>query len=254
MTIAAVTSELYSLPPQDFTAARNALVAQAKRDGDEALAGAIKELRRPSASAAVLNTLVRAQASKVEELLDVGGRLRAAQAAGAGDDLRALMRSRQQAMATLLAAAEQVAPDLGVRFTSAVQREVQATLIAALADSASEQALRSGTLVSGLAYAGFGDAIESAPPSSSSGDGEPGSLPRRQREAKERRATVERIVAERAEAVQDAESALAGLDEQLAENAREAERLRRLRDDADQRLTDARRAHLTAKREAEQAD
>jgi hypothetical protein len=251
MTLTTVAAGLYALPPHEFTAARDAQAAAAKQAGDDSLAASIKRLRRPSTSAALLNGLVREDAKHVDDLLAVGEQLRAAQAAAAGDDLRALMRARQQLTTTLVRAAENLASGLGVRFTVAVQREIQATLLAALSDSAAEQALRSGCLISGLNYAGFGD---DADPALSRPNKRDSAAERRRRELHERAATARRTATERGDELRDAQAELAQLDERLAEQTRELQQLQQRRDRANHRLTAAQQAHAAAIRKAEQAD
>jgi hypothetical protein len=55
--------ELYALRPQEFTAARDARAAEARRAGDRELADRIRALRRPTLSAWAGNLLVRGSPS-----------------------------------------------------------------------------------------------------------------------------------------------------------------------------------------------
>ncbi len=52
-----VGTELYGLRPTEFTAARDAQAAAARRGGDRELAAAIKKLRRPTPAAWLVNLL-----------------------------------------------------------------------------------------------------------------------------------------------------------------------------------------------------
>ena len=137
--------DLYALPPEEFTAARD---AAAKQDRS------LKALRKPTVSAWVLNTLVRRDAAFLEELLSLGAALGQAQRDGQGDALRDLGTQRRQLIQAVTARALEGA---GREVGSAVRLEVESTLEAAMADSASADALRSGRLVRPLSYSGFGD-------------------------------------------------------------------------------------------------
>ena len=145
--LARVAAELYALPPEQFTAARDA----AAKAADGALRAAVKALRRPTASAWLVNRLAREEPELLDSLLDLGPALAQAQAAGSGDELRALGRQRRELVEAVTATA------VGASGASAaVRTEVEQTLEAALADAAAADAVRSGTLVRALAFAGFG--------------------------------------------------------------------------------------------------
>ena len=82
--------DLYALPPEEFTAARDAAAKQARADGDRDTARALAALRRPSVSAHAVNRLVRTEPDLLAQLLDLGAALAQAQSGGQGDALRAL--------------------------------------------------------------------------------------------------------------------------------------------------------------------
>jgi hypothetical protein len=133
--------DLYALPPEEFTAAR------------DALGPAHKKLRKPTVAAWVVNTLVRQEPALLEQLLALGADLAAAQSGRDAAALRTLGDQRRQ----LVAAVANRAVELVDRPVSpAVREEVQATLEAALADPPSAAAVVSGSLVRSLSYAGFG--------------------------------------------------------------------------------------------------
>ena len=145
--------DLYRLPPEDFTAARDAAVKERKAAGDKDAAAELKSLRRPSVAAWLVNTLAREDSDLLDQLLALGPALAQAQAQGHGDELRELGAQRRD----LVAAVTDRAVELGERSVSAaVREEVQSTLEAALADPPSAEAVRSGRLVRALSYAGFG--------------------------------------------------------------------------------------------------
>lgn len=148
MTLEEITDHLYGLPPEEFTAAR---AAAAKQDRDNAKA--IAALRKPTASAWLVNGLVRGEPELLSQLLDLGPALAQAQSAGQGDALRALGEQRRQLVNAVTARAFALVDRTPAGPALA---EVAATLDAALADPASAEAVRSGRLVRALSYAGFG--------------------------------------------------------------------------------------------------
>ncbi|MDQ1681375.1 MAG: hypothetical protein QOI42_2234 [Frankiaceae bacterium] len=144
--------ELFGLPPEDFVAARDAL-AKSVPAADRP---AVKALRRPTVAGWLVNQLVRTHGDLVEQLLDIGATLRAAQHAGRGSELRALSVDRRAATDRLLAAARDIAAASGRVLTSELQSGVAASLDAAVADAGSAAQLRRGRLTDALSYAGFG--------------------------------------------------------------------------------------------------
>lgn len=141
-----IADELYALPADEFTKARD---AAAKANPE--LAKTIKAFKRPTASAWLVNQLARQRADRVAELLELGDQLRTAQDALAGDDLRRLNRERHQ----LVRAVADETRTLGPKVTDQVAREVEATLDAALADPEAGEAIRTGRLMRALSSAGF---------------------------------------------------------------------------------------------------
>src|SRR3954451_13418085 len=65
MDLDSVVEELYGLPPDEFTGARD---ETAKRASDPALKKAIKSLRKPTVSAHAINELVREHPDEIDEL------------------------------------------------------------------------------------------------------------------------------------------------------------------------------------------
>jgi len=137
-----VADNLYGLPPEEFTAARD---DAAKRADDAALKKAIKSLRKPTASAHAVNVLARAEPGALDELLELGAQLRTAMSGGQGD-VRRLTEQRRELIGSLV----------GGGLPTTVQADVTATLEAATADPDLGAAVRSGRLVKPLRYAGFG--------------------------------------------------------------------------------------------------
>jgi hypothetical protein len=138
-----VADRLYGLAPDDFTAARDA----AARDAPPDARRAIKALRRPTASAHVVNRLVRDDPAGIARLVRLGEDLRAALTSGSGQ-MRALSDERRRLVADLVDGA---LPD-------AVRRDVAATLEAASADADLAAEVLRGRLTKPLRYVGLGTA------------------------------------------------------------------------------------------------
>lgn len=150
-----VAEELYSLLPSEFTGTRNHWAKQAKADGDAGLAERVRELRRPSVAAWVVNMLMRHQRVQMEQVLDLGASLRQAQADLDAEALRELTRQRRQLTTAVAHEGRLLARDRGQKVTDAVADQVQDTLRAAMVDEDAAAAVRSGMLVSALAATGL---------------------------------------------------------------------------------------------------
>jgi hypothetical protein len=154
--VESVAEELYGLPVEEFTSARDAQSAAARRDGDRDLAAAIRKLGRPTTAAWLANLLVRERTQQIEELLELGAAMREAQAELAADQMRALATQRRQIVSALGREAASLANDRGNRVSRAIREEMEGTLEAAMADPAAGEALRSGRLTASLRYTGLG--------------------------------------------------------------------------------------------------
>lgn len=182
--LAAHAEELYAAAPEDFTAARNGRVKEAKARGARELAAALGALRKPSTAAWLMNQLVRRNPDEVEALLSLGEALREAQADLDRDAMKELNRRRQQVVAGLGRQARALSRQLGHPASDDIERDVEQTLAAGLADEAAAAAIRSGRLLRALSYAGFGDvdtdgavAAPDAQPSGRAAAGRPSAKP-----------------------------------------------------------------------------
>ena len=151
-----LADELYALSLPDFTPARD---AKAKELKGTDLAKEVKALKKPSMAAWVVNLLVRHEAEQVEQLLQVGAALRAAQESMSGDELRQLTRQRRQVTAAVTTQARRLAREHGQKVTEAVAAQVEATLTAAMVDEECGKAVRSGMLLNALESTGV-DAVD----------------------------------------------------------------------------------------------
>jgi len=155
--VLATADHLYGLLPEAFTAARDERVRTLRREGSLARAVAVKDLRRPSVAAWLVNALVRHRAEEVDQLLLVGRSLREAHDTLDPDQLRELDRQRQAVLSAMCRQARDLAGELGRPVSDPVLAEVEETLRAALADPGAASAVRSGRLTAALKYAGLGD-------------------------------------------------------------------------------------------------
>jgi len=156
-SLSQVADELYALVPAEFTAARDEHAKQARAAGERQVAAEIRKLTRPTASAWLVNQLVRQAKDPMSRLFEIAQRLQDAQRELAGDRMRELAGDRRQIIAELLPVASSLATRAGQQASPAVLGEVRSTLEAALADPAAGEAVRSGRLTRGLTYAGLGE-------------------------------------------------------------------------------------------------
>ncbi|WP_028812685.1 hypothetical protein [Streptomyces flavidovirens] len=150
MDLESITDELYGLAPADFTAARNERAAAARTAGDRELAGRIQALRRPTLSAWASNLLVRRQPEQVQPLISLGEGMRRAHRDLDGEQLRELGRRQHDLVGALARQAKQLAADAGHPVSEDVQREVESTLHAVLADPDAAREWASGRLTKPL--------------------------------------------------------------------------------------------------------
>ncbi|HLZ37122.1 MAG TPA: hypothetical protein VKP64_05040 [Mycobacteriales bacterium] len=249
MTIDEVAAELYGVPPAGFTEQRDARAWELRDAGSPDVAEAIKHLRRPTVSAWLVDALVRHRPDEVAALLELGDRMRAA-TAGGDPVLRVLAEQRRTAIGTLVAAAREVARDVGVAVSATAEQEVTSTLEAATASPDAARAVASGRLVRPIRYGGFGDVAFSdvvalpdrlpEPPPAGSGS-RPGGVAAPARPSSRERAAGKQAAGKQAAAERPVVSAAA-----LAQAQREARAASDAADDAqrryEQRHAEAQRA------------
>lgn len=165
-----IAQELYGLWPQEFIDARTEYATAARKAKDRDLATKITALRRPTFAAWASNLLVRSHPDQVAALLQLGEGLREAHQQLDPDQLRELSRTQHQLVGELARQVRRLTAEAGHPVTEDVQREVEATLHAVLADPQAAQEWASGRLVRGLtppvgfaAAAVSGAAIRAAP-------------------------------------------------------------------------------------------
>jgi hypothetical protein len=107
-----IIDRLYSLPLSEFTSARNEAERELRRAGETEQAARVKALRKPTAAAAAVNSLVRAHRAEVDAFLGAAAKLRDAQFAGKGDLAAASQAEREALEALVSMGGEAVRPTL----------------------------------------------------------------------------------------------------------------------------------------------
>jgi hypothetical protein len=144
--------ELYALPLEEFTAARNEL---AKRLGDPE----IRKLKKPSVSAWAANQLARRREVDVRRLLRAGERLERAQRGlvGGGDqrEFGDAQREERDAVRRLRSEAAEILREGGHPASDATLERLASTLRAAAGTDEGRSTLRDGRLTEDLEPLGF---------------------------------------------------------------------------------------------------
>jgi len=155
-------TELYREPPSGFIAARDQLASTLRGAGRDDDAKVVKALRKPTLPVWALDQLSHREPTLLQELVDAGAELRAAQqatlsSADAAERMRAATAERREVIAKLNASAVAALGEIGAAGGS------QADAIAAALESASIDPEAGARLQAGLLTAlpeapgGFGD-------------------------------------------------------------------------------------------------
>lgn len=251
MDVDTVADELYGLRPEAFTETRNERVEQARSRGQKEIARHIGQLRKPTASAWVVNLLRREASGEVDQLLQLGEQLREAQTELQGEELRALSQRRSQVVSALAGQGRRLAREAGHAVSEPVGREVERTLEAALADPDAAARVRSGRLTAPLSYSGLGPVSDAGDSRGQSAEPAPARRSPGQRAdqrrrgaataGERRRATEEdrrAAIAEAQRAVSEAEEVARHREEERDEACRGEEDLRSRKEAAAERVTE----------------
>ena len=141
--------DLYVLPLDNFTAARDSLARRLKSEGDDDGARAVASLRKPSVAAWALNRVARDDPDAIEKLVQRHRKLRNA---GSREAVEDASRQRREMVATLT---DQAMDALGSGSQQTRDR-INRTLLAVATDTEGESALVAGTLVRELEPTGVG--------------------------------------------------------------------------------------------------
>jgi hypothetical protein len=231
--------ELYGLPLEDWTRARNDLASRLKKAHQSEQAEAVRRLRKPSVVVWTVNQLARREERAVRDLLKAGERLRQSQeealrGRGGAADVGGAAAAEREAVRRLVATARAVLAEGGTSPTPATLDRVSQTLRAAAVDEAARPLLERGRLEEEVRGVGFGTLTAVRPVPRPRTD----ELKAARERAKELRAEARRLAKEARDAGAEAERL-----------QREAERAR---EEAEARRTEADRA-ATALAEAEEA-
>jgi hypothetical protein len=158
----AKAADLYGLPLDEFTKARDALAKEVRQAGDKEAADEIQALRKPPVSAWAVNQLARRHPQELKALVKAGEGLRKAQRAAVGgggpDALRDATRAHRERLEELTSIARH---ELGAE-SATLQRVVQ-NLRTASVDKEASKALLAGTLTGDVEQSGFGQLLSAVP-------------------------------------------------------------------------------------------
>ncbi|NIH85152.1 hypothetical protein [Amycolatopsis granulosa] len=259
MKFETVADELYALPRDEFTAARTER-AKAARARQPDLAKRITGLRKPTVAAWLVNQVVRQHPREIEQLDDLGSRLRAAHRKLAGDELRTLSRQRNELIRRLSGLASAIADTVGVAYHDTAERQVEDTFEAAVSNPDSAAEVRAGRLSTALTPSTSEDWLAAALAASPARKAAPQPPARarakqqrsRDPEAERREAALAEARANAAAAAAARDEAQQNLDETTARAAEAAETVAGLRTRLDEavRAERAVRKEVTAARRA----
>ncbi len=145
------------MPPREFSRARRALASRLDKGGQGAVASRIRKLKRPTIPVWIVNRLAREERPTIEKLITTADRMRAAQLGRtkAADALPRAAREHHAALAHLVDGAARILEEAGLGGSHRVLLRIENTLEAAVADPATQAALREGGLERELAVRGF---------------------------------------------------------------------------------------------------
>ncbi|HEX3425216.1 MAG TPA: hypothetical protein VHT30_03735 [Acidimicrobiales bacterium] len=152
-------SGLYTVEPERFVAARDALVRRLRAAGEKTEAAQVAKMRRPPPSAWALNQVARTHPGLIERLGDAGAGLRSATERAVGGDASSLRAARSAERGAVDAIVDRAADLLqrgGRPASEVVRQRMAATLRAAVVDDSIADALRHGTLTADHDAPGFG--------------------------------------------------------------------------------------------------
>jgi hypothetical protein len=150
--------ELYGLPLDEWTQARNDLAARLRKAHQSEQAEAVRALRKPSVVAWTVNQLARSEPRAMRDLLAAGDRLRSVQedalrGRGGATEVQRATAAERDAVRRLVAAARELHAG---RATQQTLDRVSQTLRAAAVDPQARPLLERGRIDEELTGAGFG--------------------------------------------------------------------------------------------------
>jgi len=143
-----IADQLYALPPDEFTGARNQAERELRKAGEREKADKVRAMRKPTAAAGAANRLVREHRPEVVAFLAAAASLRDAQFAGKGD----------------IASAASAQRDALEKLVGVGGEPVRGTLQAAAVDDNTARDLLAARLVREPEPAGFGTLLAHSEP------------------------------------------------------------------------------------------
>ncbi|MFC9243886.1 hypothetical protein ACFT7S_07495 [Streptomyces sp. NPDC057136] len=128
MDVEEIAEKLYGLKPAEFVPARDAYVAEARKEKDMAGAKAIAALRRPVLAAWAANLLAREGRQEAEQFLALGETLREAHRTLDAERLRAASQQQHQLVTALARTAAGLARGAGEPVSDTVLHEIEQSL------------------------------------------------------------------------------------------------------------------------------
>jgi hypothetical protein len=147
-------ARLYAAPLSEFTATRNRLAAELRKNGRADDARALARLRKPSAPLWAVNRLATTDSKRVAALFEAVASLRRSQLRDPRAAAEAL-RAQRAALDTLIARGREVLGATGSSASQQALRRLSDTLMGAAVDRAHGDALRRGELTEELPAPGF---------------------------------------------------------------------------------------------------
>jgi hypothetical protein len=192
MTDASSLTALFRVPPEQFTTARNRLVAELRRAGEVAVAASVAKLARPTPVVWAINQAVHREPAAVARLVEATDRLKQAQLGHGSVDVAASVKAYREAVEALVERSLTQLTDAGRSTTAAVRTRLTQTLMASVTDTALRESLRAGRLSREEVSAGF-DVFGPTRPTlrALTARGKPPPPPSKDREEARRRAELE---------------------------------------------------------------
>jgi hypothetical protein len=244
-------SELYALPLDEFTPARNELANKLAAAGDKPAAEAVRALRKPSVPAWAVNQVARSAPKGIAALFDTGKQLHAAQQklirSGDTGAVKEATTAERAAVRALVAEAKSILTEAGHTPNEATLDRVADTFYATAVDDEGRELVRTGTLTKELKRVGFGDVgglsvVPSARAAAAKAPKPKAQSARLEKEAENLRAAAE-----------EAEEAAAQAEALASDLATAADEARAKADAAKEKARFARRGATEARRDSDRA-
>jgi len=164
MKLPEAAEPLFELAPEEFTAERDRIAKEMKKQGEDEASAQVKALKRPSVTAYALNLVSRRHPDLVEAMLEADEQLRTAKSRTDMDKAKA---DRQKAIAAISGKATSLLADQDRPVTAQVKERLTETLLAVATDDETRELLKSGHLLKEAEAGGFGGpvtAFDAAPP------------------------------------------------------------------------------------------